>query len=322
MRESQHEQSPEIRTLTRLCVVGYDYPARLIISGLEGLGGHELVQGSCLCSGIAWEVAGDDFTRMSHCHCSRCRKAHGAAFATFVVATARGFRWLRGPDLIRHFEFRGGDRPFCSRCGSAVCWEPDQAGVLMPAGCLDEDPGVRPERHIFVGSKAPWAEISDALPQHDDNPGGDGGAESPVPAPRQRPAAVRGSCLCGGVAYNLEGDLTLMVNCHCSRCRKARAAAHATNLFLASPGFHWIRGEELLREFKLPDAERFTHCFCGTCGSSMPRVLGERALVPAGSLDDDPGARARLHIYTGSKAPWYEITDSLPQHEESAPPHR
>ena len=282
-----------------------------------------MVQGSCLCSGIGWEHA-DDFTRMSHCHCSRCRKAHGAAFATFAAAAAVGLRWLRGRELIQRGEpTPGGVRPFCSRCGSMVATEPADGRVLMPAGCLDDDPGIRPERHIFVASKAPWHEISDDLPQFDEYPPGLGhGMESPTPAPRERPGAVRGSCHCGGVAYELEGDLSLMVNCHCSRCRKARAAAHATNLFLAGPDFHWIRGEELLQEFKVPDAERFTHCFCRDCGSSMPRVLGERALVPAGSLDDDPGARERLHIYTGSKAPWYEIPDSLPQHEESAPPPR
>ncbi len=62
-----------------------------------------MVQGTCLCSGIAWEVSGD-FTRMSHCHCSRCRKAHGAAFATFIAASADGFRWLRGRELIQRGE--------------------------------------------------------------------------------------------------------------------------------------------------------------------------------------------------------------------------
>ena len=112
-----------------------------------------MVQGTCLCSGIAWEVSGD-FTRMSHCHCSRCRKAHGAAFATFIAASADGFRWLRGRELIQRGEpTPGGVRPFCSRCGSVVATEPANARVFIPAGCLDDDPGIRPERHIFVASK-------------------------------------------------------------------------------------------------------------------------------------------------------------------------
>ena len=189
----------------------------------------------------------------------------------------------------------------------------------MPAGCLDDDPGIRPERHIFVASKAPWHEISGALPQFNEYPGSGPGMDSPVPEPSERQGAVRGSCLCGGIAYELEGEHSLMINCHCSRCRKARAAAHATNLFVPRSAFRWIRGKDLLQEYKVPEAERFTHRFCRVCGSSMPRLMGERALVPAGSLDADPGARERLHIYTGSKAPWYEISDSLPQHEESAP---
>src|SRR5207249_12306987 len=94
---------------------------------------------------------------------------------------------------------------------------------------------MRPQAHIFVASKAPWHEIADGLPRFDAFPPGMGEA---VPSERRsEPVAgkARGSCLCGGVAYEIGGSVAgPIANCHCSRCRKARAAAHASNLFARS----------------------------------------------------------------------------------------
>jgi hypothetical protein len=82
------------------------------------------------------------------------------------------------------------------------------------------------------------------------------------------------------------------------------------------------RGEDLLTSYKMPDARYFTQTFCRACGSPMPRADRERgfAVVPMGSLDDDPGIRPSRHIFVGSMAPWYAITDDLPQDMEAAAP--
>ena len=274
------------------------------------------VRGSCLCGEVAFE-ADSPFEFMGHCHCSMCRKHHGAAFSTALAVRPGQFRWLRGRAGVRRYESSpGGSRPFCARCGSAV---PGEAGelVFIAPGLLDDDPEMRPQAHIFVGSKAPWHEIGDALPLFDAFPPGMG--EAVAYARRSEPVAgaVRGSCLCGGVAYEIAGAIAGPIyNCHCSRCRKARAAAHASNLFVPLSDFRWLRGEELVVSYKLPEAERFTQAFCRTCGAKVPHVSVQRGrvAVPAGSLDDDPGAREALHIFVGSKAPWYEIADGLPQH--------
>jgi hypothetical protein len=71
----------------------------------------------------------------------------------------------------------------------------------------------------------------------------------------------------------------------------------------------------------VPDARYFTTVFCRRCGAKMPRLSPERgiAVVPMGSLDDDPGMRPQRHIYVGSKAPWHDITDDLPQDVEAPP---
>jgi len=125
---------------------------------------------------------------------------------------------------------------------------------------------------------------------------------------------IRGSCLCGGVAFELISPPSSVTHCHCSRCRKARGTANATNLVAGIDAVRFLRGEDLLTTFKVPDAKHFTHVFCRVCGSSMPRRDEGRgiAIVPMGSFDDDPGARPGRHIFVDSKAPWDEITDGLP----------
>jgi hypothetical protein len=109
------------------------------------------------------------------------------------------------------------------------------------------------------------------------------------------------------------------MQCHCSRCRRARSAAHGTNLFAARERFRWLRGESALRVYKLPEAERYAQAFCTRCGSNMPRDAGPWFVVPAGSLDGDPGIAERKHIFTGSKAPWFAIADAWPQYEALPP---
>src|SRR5205085_2519282 len=131
--------------------------------------------GACLCGDIAFEVEGP-FAYMGHCHCSMCRKTHGTAFSTALGAAPDRFRWLRGADGIGRFASSpGGSRAFCGRCGSAV---PGRAGehVLVFPGLLADDPGMRPQAHVFIGSKAPWHEIADALPRFDAYPPGMGEA--------------------------------------------------------------------------------------------------------------------------------------------------
>jgi hypothetical protein len=96
---------------------------------------------------------------------------------------------------------------------------------------------------------------------------------------------------------------------------------HGANMFYKLENFRWTRGESLVVDYQLPTAKRFGVAFCRTCGASIPRVSVERGVVvvPAGALDTDPGMRPMAHIFVGSKAPWFEITDSIPQFEELPP---
>jgi len=275
---------------------------------------------SCLCGAVTWELDGP-LELMHHCHCSRCRKTHGSLFATYVGGPRAGFR-MRGQESVVRWESTPGFfRAFCGRCGSVVPGEPSDDRVFVPAGSFLDDPGARPLAHIFVASKAPCYEIRDALPRFDAFPPEFDAPAVSDRAPLDPPGAPRGSCLCGGVTFVVDGPLLRAWNCHCGRCRRARSAAHASNLFAPSDGIRFTRGEDLLSSFKVPDAERFTQFFCRTCGSIMPRADRRVPLgvVPMGGLDDDPGMHPQAHIFAASKAPWFDIADDLPQYDEYAP---
>jgi hypothetical protein len=128
--------------------------------------------GSCLCGAIKYEV---DFIepRMGHCHCSMCRKFHGAAFATLGEAKSENFRWIEGNALLTSYTARNGTiRRFCKMCGSSMTFTPsNDTGELIEfsLGTLDSDIPIRPDAHIFVGSKANWSDICDSLPQYEES---------------------------------------------------------------------------------------------------------------------------------------------------------
>ena len=280
-----------------------------------------MLTGSCLCGRVAYEIEGL-FGGMLHCHCSMCQKAHGAAFATFVATIAAGFRWTSGEGKAERYESSPwAKRSFCPTCGSSIPNVPNSDGPMyLPAGGLSGDPKARPEMHVFAGFKARWYTIPDALPRHDKGPRGFPGLDRP---PRSSsPGKIGGSCLCGGVSFELDLSPEKVIafrNCHCSLCQRTVAAAHTSNLILVGDALRWTAGEDLLNHFKLPDA-RFETCFCSVCGSQQPVSFDYEgkalARVHAGALDDDPGIRPSEHIFVGSKAPWFEISDELPQFEE------
>ncbi len=189
--------------------------------------------GSCLCGAVRFEAG--QFDSMLHCHCSMCRRHHGAMFATFLGGKADAFRWIAGEDQVVTYQSSpNGLRPFCRTCGSVLPVVLPHLGMsFVPAGNLEGDPGMRPQLHMFAASGAAWFPITDALPQSEKFPPGfeDGvWIESPA-LPPAKPETVRGRCLCGDVAFELAGLPEFVQNCHCSRCRRARSAAHATNAF-------------------------------------------------------------------------------------------
>jgi hypothetical protein len=220
----------------------------------------------------------------------------------------------------RHASSAARERRFCEICGS-VAPTPVNDRVSLPAGNLFGDLGDAGGRHVFVGSKAPWHIIADALPQYDAAPPGSIAPDVLRPEVPSLGGATHGSCLCGGVTFSVSGAPARWLQCHCSRCRRARSAVHGSNAFYPTAQFAWRTGRELVRSYKLPEAERFTVSFCVRCGGGAPveRDNVPFVLVPAGLLESDPGARPQAHIHVASKVPWYPIADGLPQFAELPP---
>ena len=130
-----------------------------------------MIRGSCLCGGVEFEVE-RTVGPFELCHCPRCRKASGSAFVAGLGVRVHDFRLLSGAELMQSYEAPIRERPppfrttFCSRCGSPVPNPPADADWFeIPAGLLDDDPILRPDKHIFVECKSPWFSISDSLPQ-------------------------------------------------------------------------------------------------------------------------------------------------------------
>ena len=127
------------------------------------------LHGSCLCQGVRYALDSRPHF-INHCHCSLCRKLSGSAFGSFLHADGRGLRWLAGEALVRSYESSPGNwRAFCTRCGSLMpVLEDEGRHAIIPAGSLDDDPGIAPLVHIHCASRAPWYALpADGLPRFD-----------------------------------------------------------------------------------------------------------------------------------------------------------
>lgn len=130
-----------------------------------------MIKGHCECRQISFD-ADSEITDYSHCHCSQCRRMHGAAFATFAGVKRESFRYSSGEDLLTMYQSSGNhNRYFCSVCGSNILVEltdfPDELYVSMST--IEGDPEKPEGYHIYVGSKAPWYEIQDDLKQYEED---------------------------------------------------------------------------------------------------------------------------------------------------------
>lgn len=125
--------------------------------------------GSCLCGQVCFSARGP-IAAIGHCHCRRCRKAHGAAFGSFAVVDAAQFTWQQGADQLGRFGGEVGDVgdqsvTFCSRCGTTLTGNAPPGQVAIAVATLDVDPVARPAVHAFVAERAPWFDIADDVKQ-------------------------------------------------------------------------------------------------------------------------------------------------------------
>jgi hypothetical protein len=123
----------------------------------------------------------------------------------------------------------------------------------------------------------------------------------------------RGSCLCGAVRFEIDGDFERFYLCHCTYCQKDTGSAHAANLFSSSAKLRWVDGEDQVTRFALPGT-RHGKSFCARCGSALPSSQADGALlvVPAGSLDTPVPLTPHAHLFGSSRASWDHELAAVP----------
>ena len=131
-----------------------------------------MIRGHCECGRVRFEVDGNiqDF---SHCHCSQCRRLHGAAFATFAGVERDKFRYVSGEgEVTVYSSSERNERVFCSVCGSTILVDAleETDALYLSMSAIDGDPPRPKGYHAYVGSRAPWHEITDNLEQYETEP--------------------------------------------------------------------------------------------------------------------------------------------------------
>jgi len=124
-----------------------------------------------------------------------------------------------------------------------------------------------------------------------------------------------GKCLCGAVQYAVQDEFAYAANCHCSNCRRTTGSAFKPFAGIEREKLVLTEGEDQLLIF----GDQSGHdAHCGLCGSLLYSLVREGAFVHVamGTLADDPSIRPSAHIFVGSKAGWFTITDDLPQYQE------
>jgi hypothetical protein len=139
-------------------------------------GDSRMLLGRCECRAVRYRVA-DEFRYAANCHCSNCRAGTGSAFKSFAGIERGKLEVLEGAETLLVWGDENENHTRCGICGSLLySVVRDGAYVHVAMGSLDDEPSIRPTEHIFVGSKAPWDEISDGLARY----------EGPPPSPPAR----------------------------------------------------------------------------------------------------------------------------------------
>jgi hypothetical protein len=132
---------------------------------------------------------------------------------------------------------------------------------------------------------------------------------------------VAGSCLCGKVSSTITGDFQRFYQCFCSRCQKKTGSAFASLIFTSPESIKWHSGKKLIKRFDLPNAIRFSNCFCTGCGSQVPYLSrdGVFLVIPAGYLEGNPQIIPQASIFWDERPCWFDdgkVADTFSRYSE------
>lgn len=126
-----------------------------------------------------------------------------------------------------------------------------------------------------------------------------------------------GSCLCGDVGFEINGEFESFYLCHCKYCQKDTGSAHASNLFSSKAQLVWLTGEKKVKSYQVPSTQH-VRSFCTNCGSAVPNMQmdGQMLVVPAGCLNQNISIKPTAHIYQASAADWAKNLDDIKVYEQ------
>jgi hypothetical protein len=130
-----------------------------------------MLKGHCLCGRVSLEIHGD-IHNARFCHCANCRKFSGTAYAAWGLVQAKQLVVMGGESSVTKYDSGGGQRVFCTSCGSPLWYEPANVPAFrgVPLGVIDEGDVPTPGMHVWTKSKVSWASIDDSLPTHETHP--------------------------------------------------------------------------------------------------------------------------------------------------------
>jgi len=277
-------------------------------------------QGRCLCGAVSFEIEGS-LRAPSLCHCSQCRRLHGAPGA-YTGAPVSAYRISGEESLNWYPTSQRGEQGFCKLCGSKLFWRRiggEDLGVAM--GSLEPPTGLKLAYHIFTRSQGDYYEIGrDGLPrfaEFDDSTAPIGEEAPPQAGPRKTEHS--GRCECGAVTYSISGNIRDVNVCHCGQCQ--RNHGYAPGYTAAHKAELTVQGEANLAWYRSSTEAR--RGFCRNCGSSLFWAGDGRDVVSitAGSLDAPTGLKTAFHIMTADKQDYYAIADGVPQVEGRSAPN-
>jgi hypothetical protein len=126
-----------------------------------------------------------------------------------------------------------------------------------------------------------------------------------------------GGCQCGKIRYRVDGAVQELSNCHCEMCRRMHGAAFGTYAGVKTTDFQWLGGESSVKAYA--SSPGVVRTFCANCGSTLQALFDEEpgvVYLTMGTVDGNPDCPEPFHIFVGSKAPWFTITDDYPQFDE------
>jgi hypothetical protein len=280
-----------------------------------------MTKGRCLCGAVSFEIEGP-LLAPSLCHCSQCRRLHGAPGA-YTSAPITAYRITGEESLNWYPTSQRAEQAFCKICGSKLFWREVGGGTVLEAtmGCLDAPTGLKLSRHIFARSQGDYYEIGhDGVPRFAEYPSnGPPISEGIPPQAGPRRTEHSGRCECGAVTYRVRGNIRDVIVCHCGQCQ--RNHGYAPGYSAARKAEFTVEGEGNVVWYRSSDQAR--RGFCRTCGSSLFWTSEERDTVSitAGSLDAPTGLKTVLHIMTADKRDYYTIADGVPQVEGRSAPN-